>query len=91
MCLSLSGRMGNTGTRFHNYLYDALELNYVYKSFTTDDITQAIAGVRGLQVRGAAISMPWTEDVIALLDEMDPSAQVIESVNPTTHWGLGAR
>lgn len=81
MCLSLSGRTGNTGTRFHNYLCDALELNYVYKSFTTDDITQAIAGVRGLQVRGAAISMPWTEDVIALLDEMDPSAQVIESVN----------
>lgn len=79
--LSLSGRPGNTGTRFHNYLYDALELNYVYKSFTTDDITQAIAGVRGLQVRGAAISMPWKEDVIALVDEMDPSAQVIESVN----------
>lgn len=81
LCLSLSGRPGNTGTRFHNYLYDALELNYVYKSFTTDDITQAIAGVRGLQVRGAAISMPWKEDVIALVDEMDPSAQVIESVN----------
>lgn len=81
LCLSLSGRPGNTGTRFHNYLYDALELNYVYKSFTTDDITQAIAGVRGLQVRGTAISMPWKEDVIALVDEMDPSAQVIESVN----------
>ena len=81
LCLSLSGRPGNTGTRFHNYLYDALELNYVYKAFTTDDIQQAIAGVRGLQIRGAAISMPWKEDVIALVDEMDPSAEVIESVN----------
>lgn len=81
LCLSLSGRPGNTGTRFHNYLYDALELNYVYKAFTTDDIKAAIAGVRGLQIRGAAISMPWKEDVIALVDEMDPSAEVIESVN----------
>lgn len=81
LCLSLSGRPGNTGTRFHNYLYDALGLDYVYKAFTTGDITQAIAGVRGLQVRGAAISMPWKEDVIALVDEMDPSASVIESVN----------
>ncbi|GAA1395805.1 shikimate 5-dehydrogenase [Luteococcus peritonei] len=81
LCLSLSGRPGNTGTRFHNYLYDALGLDYVYKAFTTDDITAAIAGVRGLQVRGAAVSMPWKEDVIALVDEMDPSAEVIESVN----------
>lgn len=81
LCLSLSGRPGNTGTRFHNYLYDALGLDFVYKAFTTTDITQAIAGVRGLQIRGAAISMPWKEDVIALVDEMDPSAAVIESVN----------
>lgn len=81
LCLSLSGRPGNTGTRFHNYLYDALDLNYVYKAFTTDDIKAAIAGVRGLQIRGAAISMPWKEDVIPLVDEMDPSAEVIESVN----------
>lgn len=81
LCLSLSGRPGNTGTRFHNYLYDALGLDYVYKAFTTDDITAAIAGVRGLEVRGAAVSMPWKSDVIALVDEMDPSAEVIESVN----------
>lgn len=81
LCLSLSGRPGNTGTRFQNYLYDALGLDYVYKAFTTDDISAAVAGIRGLQVRGAAISMPWKEDVIALVDEMDPSAEVIESVN----------
>lgn len=81
LCLSLSGRPGNTGTRFHNYLYDALGLDYVYKAFTTDNITAAVAGIRGLQVRGAAVSMPWKQDVIALVDEMDPSAAVIESVN----------
>ncbi|MCE1179984.1 MAG: shikimate 5-dehydrogenase [Micrococcales bacterium] len=81
LCLSLSGRPGNTGTRFHNFLYDELGLDYVYKAFTTTDIRAAIAGVRGLGIRGAAISMPWKEDVIELVDEMDPSAQAIESVN----------
>ncbi|GMA20190.1 shikimate 5-dehydrogenase [Arsenicicoccus piscis] len=81
LCLSLSGRPGNTGTRFHNYLYDALGLDYVYKAFTTTDIVAAIAGVRGLGIRGAAISMPWKEDVIPLVDELDPSAEAIESVN----------
>ncbi|XVX21326.1 shikimate 5-dehydrogenase [Actinomycetota bacterium] len=81
LCLSLSGRPGNTGTRFHNFLYDELGLDFVYKAFTTSDIRAAIAGVRGLGIRGAAISMPWKEDAIELVDEMDPSAAAIESVN----------
>lgn len=31
LCISLSGRPGNFGTRFHNYLYQKLGLNFVYK------------------------------------------------------------
>lgn len=81
LCISLAARPGNTGTRFHNYLYDALGLDYVYKAFTTTDITAAIAGVRALGIRGCAISMPWKSDVIALVDELDASATAIDSVN----------
>lgn len=81
LCISLSGRPGNTGTRFHNYLYDALGLDYVYKAFTTTDIAAAVAGVRGLGIRGCAVSMPWKEAVIPLVDELEPSARAIDSVN----------
>ena len=38
LCISLAGRPSNLGTRFHNFLYDELGLNFVYKAFTTDDI-----------------------------------------------------
>jgi len=31
LCISLAGRPGNQGTRFHNFLYRELGLNYVYK------------------------------------------------------------
>ena len=31
LCMSLSGRPGNFGTRFQNYLYRELELDYLYK------------------------------------------------------------
>ena len=58
LCLSLSARPSNIGTRFHNYLYRELGLDYVYKAFTTSDITAAIGGVRALGIRGCAISMP---------------------------------
>ncbi|MFC4137956.1 MULTISPECIES: shikimate 5-dehydrogenase [unclassified Microbacterium] len=81
LCISLSARPSNNGTRFHNHLYEALGLNWIYKAFAPTDLAQAIAGVRGLGIRGCAISMPYKEDVIALVDRMDASATAIASVN----------
>ena len=81
MCMSLAARPGNFGTRFHNYLYEALDLDYLYKAFSTQDIVGAIAGVRALNIRGCAISMPFKEASIPLVDELDPSAQAIDSIN----------
>ena len=81
LCMSLAARPSNFGTRFHNYLYEALDLDYLYKAFTTTDLPAAIGGVRALGIRGCAISMPFKEAVIALVDEMDESALAIESVN----------
>jgi len=81
ICMSLAARPTNFGTRFHNYLYDALDLNYLYKAFTSKDLAGVIAGVRALNFRGCAISMPFKDEVIALVDELDPSAAAINSVN----------
>jgi len=81
LCISLSARPSNNGTRFHNFLYETLGLNWIYKAFAPTDLGQAIAGVRGLGIRGCAISMPYKEDVIALVDHMDASASAINSVN----------
>lgn len=87
LCISLAARPSNIGTRFHNYLYDALELNYIYKAFAPTDLAQAVAGIRGLGIRGAAVSMPYKEEVIALVDVMDASAAAIDSVNTIVNNG----
>ncbi|MFZ2512770.1 MAG: shikimate 5-dehydrogenase [Gordonia sp. (in: high G+C Gram-positive bacteria)] len=81
LCVSMSARPSNFGTRFHNYLYNAYDLNYVYKGFAPADIAAAMMGVRGLPIRGAAVSMPYKEAVIELIDVMEPSAAAIDSVN----------
>lgn len=81
LCISLAGRPSNIGTRFHNHLYDVLGLDFIYKAFTTTDIVAAIGGVRALGIRGCSVSMPFKEDVIPLVDEVEPSAQAIHSVN----------
>lgn len=81
LCISLAARPSNFGTRFHNFLYDALDLDYLYKAFSTTDLAAAIGGVRALGIRGCAISMPFKEACIPLVDELDASAQAIDSVN----------
>ncbi len=81
LCMSLAGRPGNHGTRFHNFLYDELGLDFVYKAFTTDDLPAAIAGIRALGIRGCSVSMPFKQDCIPLVDELDDSARAIDSVN----------
>ncbi len=81
LCISLAGRPGNFGTRFHNYLYDHLGLNYLYKACTTADIEAAVRGIRALGIRGSGISMPFKETCIPFLDDIRESAAGIQSVN----------
>ena len=81
LCISLSARPGNFGTRFHNRLYALTGLDYVYKAFSTRDLAGAVGGIRALDIRGCAISMPFKEAVIAMLDGLAPSASAIDSVN----------
>jgi shikimate dehydrogenase len=87
LCISLAARPSNIGTRFHNHLYDVLGLDFIYKAFTTTDIAAAIGGVRALGIRGCSVSMPFKEDVIALVDEVEESARVIHSVNTIVNEG----
>ena len=81
LCISLAARPSNIGTRFHNHLYDQLGLDFLYKAFTTTDIAAAIGGVRALGIRGCSVSMPFKQDVIALVDRVEPSARAIHAVN----------
>lgn len=81
LCMSLSGRPSNFGTCFHNSLYEQLNLNFIYKAFTTKDIEAAVKGVRALGIRGCAISMPFKEACIPFLDHLTQSVLAINSVN----------
>ena len=81
LCISLAGRPSNIGTRFHNFLYEELGLDFVYKACTTKDLAAAIAGIRGLGIRGCGVSMPYKEACIPYVDALDASARVLQSVN----------
>ncbi|MFK0090551.1 shikimate 5-dehydrogenase [Pseudomonas sp. NPDC090755] len=81
LCISLAGRPGTFGVRFHNHLYQQLGLDYYYKAMTTQDLPAAVGGIRALGIRGCGVSMPYKEACMALVDEIDPSAAAIDSIN----------
>ena len=81
LCISLAARPSNHGVRVHNYLYAELGLNFVYKPIAPADITAAVAGIRGLGIRGAGVSMPYKQEVIPLIDHLEDSAARIDAVN----------
>jgi shikimate dehydrogenase len=87
VCISLAGRPSNLGTRFHNFLYAELGLDFLYKAFTTDDLEGAVRGVRALGFRGCSVSMPFKSAIIPLLDEIEDSAGDIDAVNTVVNDG----
>ena len=67
----------------HNMAYDLTDTNAVYLAFEVDreNLEQAVENIRLHQMLGANISMPYKQEVITFLDELDESAFLIGAVN----------
>jgi shikimate dehydrogenase len=65
----------------HNAGYRALSLPFTYAPFAVRDLPAAIAGVRALGIRGAGVSYPYKQQVMGLIDTIDPLAARIGAVN----------
>lgn len=65
----------------HNAAFRALGLNAVYVAFPVTDLPEAVAGLRGLDIKGVSVTIPFKEEIIPLIDELDPRAARIGAVN----------
>jgi shikimate dehydrogenase len=68
----------------HNTAYRAMGMNASYEALETPDLQEAIATIRERDVRGVSVTIPFKESVLAHLDEVDPDALRIGSVNTLT-------
>ena len=73
----------------HNAAFAALGVDATYLAFDVlpEDLSAAISGMRSLGIRQLAISIPHKEAIIALLDDIDETAQQIGAVNTVTRRG----
>lgn len=65
----------------HNRGYEVLGLNYSYVAFRVTDIKRAIEGIRGLNIRGASITIPHKVSALEHVDEIDNEAKEIGAIN----------
>jgi shikimate dehydrogenase len=67
----------------HNQIILKYSLNFCYLPFkvTENDLSQAIQGIKALNIRGVNITFPYKEKVIEFLDEVEESARRIGAVN----------
>lgn len=66
----------------HNAGYEALGLNVVYLAFEVEDVAPCLDGVRALgNFAGLSVTIPHKAAVIEHLDELDPMAERVGSVN----------
>ena len=65
----------------HNAAFRHLGVNAVYVAFPVTDLAQAVSGLRGLGIGGVSVTIPFKEEIIPLMDELDPQAARIGAVN----------
>ncbi len=78
---SFSETPGNNGCLFFNSAFEKHNINAIYKSFYSNNISDTISSVKHLGFAGFALSMPHKINVIPLLDDMDDVSKTIGAVN----------
>lgn len=68
---------------FQGAAYEATGTDMVYLPFNVkpENIGDAVRGIRALGIRGTNVTMPHKQAAIPFLDELDPLAEVIGSIN----------
>lgn len=65
----------------HNAAYQALGLNFVYLAFKVSDVKKTLEGIREFGIRGISVTIPFKQEVMKYLDEIDDTAKSIGAIN----------
>lgn len=83
--VEIYGLIGNPvkesmGYLIHNKSYIKMEMKKIYLPFLVEELGDFIGRFKGL-FKGLSVTMPFKQDIIPLLDEVDPTAAKIGAVN----------
>jgi|TARA_Y100000310_G_scaffold184010_1_gene184160 shikimate dehydrogenase len=85
---SFAKTAGNTGCQMMNSAFYYHGLNKIYKSFSVNDIEDAVKSVKTLNIKGFAITMPYKVEVLDYVDEMTDEVRDIGAANTVINDGI---
>jgi shikimate dehydrogenase len=65
----------------HTAAFARMGISAGYTAYRVEDAAEVVRQIRESGIRGASITIPFKETVMAFLDEMDPAAAAIGAVN----------
>jgi len=71
----------------HQAAYREMGLNAVYVPFCVRDLEAAVRGIRGMDIRGVSVTIPFKEEVRKHLDEFEEGSGRIGAVNTVVNEG----
>lgn len=85
---NLYGLIGNPinkslSPKIHNFIFNSLDLNNVYLAFDVEkeNLQKAIEGFKVIRVKGFNVTIPFKQEIMKYLDEIDSKAKIIGAVN----------
>ena len=72
-----------------NHAFQAHHIDAVYVPFHVlpEKLPAAVRGLRALNVAGVNVTIPHKEEILPLLDQIDPAAQLIGAENTVVNNG----
>lgn len=65
----------------HRTAYEYMNVHADYVAFCVENLEKAVEGVRGLNIQGVSVTIPFKTDILPWLDELDDTALKIGAVN----------
>ena len=73
----------------HNATFKRMNIDANYVPFCINNLEDAVRGIRGLDIRGVSVTIPFKTTVISYLDEVDESSLRVGAVNTILNDGEG--
>lgn len=71
----------------HNACFQRHGINSIYLAFEIDDISKGISAMKTLDIKGASVTIPFKQEIMAHLDHIDEDALNMGAVNTVVNQG----